>query len=411
MQQELRDLWSILRTNDDVRCIVLTGRGDKAFCTGLDRGEIQSIDELPPGKLPGYNTPWDFDDPGKSVCPKSNDLWKPVIAAVNGMACGGAFYILGEVDFIIAADHATFFDPHVTYGMPAAFEPINLLHKMPFQEVVRLSLLGAHERMSAGAGPPDRSASPRSSPWQSCTTARRGRRTPSPSSLPWPSAAPCGPSGPGWSCRRRQALDHAFLFTNIGTNAASLAEGQERFIFYRPGSAAHLGGCDELIRAPRLLIFRSMIASMSRPSSWRTSSVCSPWSGARRELGRRLVELHRGRHHPERRAAAELDLADVAVGERPAGPRAARPAVCTGAHTPSTCEQDRLPLLEGLGGEDLVEDRDALPRFSSARGRVDEARIVGQLGMADLGDELRPVPVRLQHHQRQEAAVARSGRC
>ena len=65
------------------------------------------------------------------------------------MACGGAFYILGEVDFIIAADHATFFDPHVTYGMPAAFEPIFLLHKMPFQEVMRLSLLGAHERMSA----------------------------------------------------------------------------------------------------------------------------------------------------------------------------------------------------------------------------------------------------------------------
>ena len=58
-------------------------------------------------------------------------------------------YILGEVDFIIAAEHATFFDPHVTYGMPAAFEPIFLLQKMPFQEVMRLSLLGANERMSA----------------------------------------------------------------------------------------------------------------------------------------------------------------------------------------------------------------------------------------------------------------------
>ncbi len=149
MQRELRELWLMLRTNDDVRCVVVTGSGDKAFCTGLDREGIGSFDDLPPGKLPGYNTPWDFDDPGKSVCPKSNDLWKPVIAAVNGMACGGAFYILGEVDFIIAADHATFFDPHVTYGMPAAFEPINLLHKMPFQEVMRLALLGAHERLSA----------------------------------------------------------------------------------------------------------------------------------------------------------------------------------------------------------------------------------------------------------------------
>src|SRR3974390_2111773 len=149
MQRELRELWLMLRTNDDVRCVVLTGSGEKACGTGLDRQGIGSFDGLPPGGMPGYNTPWDFDDPGKSVCPKSNDLWKPVIAAVNGMACGGAFYILGEVDFIIAADHATFFDPHVTYGMPAAFEPVFLLHKMPFQEVMRLSLLGAHERMSA----------------------------------------------------------------------------------------------------------------------------------------------------------------------------------------------------------------------------------------------------------------------
>ena len=42
-----------------------------------------------------------------------------------------------------------FFDPHVTYGMTAAFEPMQMLSKMPFQEIMRLSLLGAHERMSA----------------------------------------------------------------------------------------------------------------------------------------------------------------------------------------------------------------------------------------------------------------------
>ncbi len=228
MQSELRGLWAVLRTNDDIRCIVLTGRGDKAFCTGLDRGEIQDINELPPGKLPGYNTPWDFDDPGKAVCPKTNDLWKPVIAAVNGMACGGAFYILGEVDFIIAAEHATFFDPHVTYGMPAAFEPINLIHKMPFQEVVRLSLLGAHERMSAQRAHqiglvsevvPSADLHERTA-WAAGVVAGQ------------PARAVQGTVRALWSgleLSRRQALDHAFLFTNIGTDAASLAEGQARF--------------------------------------------------------------------------------------------------------------------------------------------------------------------------------------
>jgi enoyl-CoA hydratase/carnithine racemase len=83
------------------------------------------------------------------VCPKANHLWKPVIAAVRGMACGGAFYMLGEADFIIAGRGATFFDPHVTFQMPAAYEPIQMLQKMPLQEVLRMSLLGSHERMTA----------------------------------------------------------------------------------------------------------------------------------------------------------------------------------------------------------------------------------------------------------------------
>ena len=90
-----------------------------------------------------------FDDPGDKIGPKSSDLWKPVIAAVNGIACGGAFYMLGEVEFIIAAEHATFFDPHVTYGMTAAFEPMHMSGIMPFPEIMRVSLLGNHERLTA----------------------------------------------------------------------------------------------------------------------------------------------------------------------------------------------------------------------------------------------------------------------
>ena len=148
MEDELASLWQALQKDDEVRCIVLTGAGDRAFCVGIDRnatfGEATAAD----GHL-GYSTPWVFDDPGRRLGPKANDLWKPVIAAVRGMACGGAFYMLGEADFIIAERGATFFDPHVTYQMPAAYEPIQMLQKMPLQEVLRMSLLGAHERMTA----------------------------------------------------------------------------------------------------------------------------------------------------------------------------------------------------------------------------------------------------------------------
>jgi rhodanese-related sulfurtransferase len=64
---------------------------------------------------------------GHRVLSELEALPVPVIAAVNGMACGGAFYMLGEVEFIIAAEHAAFFDPHVTYGMCATFEPLQLI--------------------------------------------------------------------------------------------------------------------------------------------------------------------------------------------------------------------------------------------------------------------------------------------
>lgn len=148
MQQELHDIWRSLRHNGGIGAAVLTGAGQKAFCTGIDRTEaIDSREDDISARGAGSHV--HFDDPGADIGPKSCDLWKPVIAAVNGMACGGAFYMLGEADVIIATETATFFDPHVTYGMVAGFETIHMLQRMPLGELLRMQLLGAHERMSA----------------------------------------------------------------------------------------------------------------------------------------------------------------------------------------------------------------------------------------------------------------------
>ena len=90
MQHELRQVWQSLRGNEAVRAVVLTGAGERAFCTGIDRGEV------PTTEAEYYFDPYTYEDPGKNIGPRSQGLWKPVIAAVNGMAAGGAFYLLGS---------------------------------------------------------------------------------------------------------------------------------------------------------------------------------------------------------------------------------------------------------------------------------------------------------------------------
>lgn len=144
MCDEMASVWDRIRHDDQVSAVVLTASGDKAFCTGVDR------DFVPTEGGATYDfTPYTYDDPGKLLGPRANEVWKPVIGAVNGMACGGAFYLLGECDFLIAAEHATFFDPHVTYAMPAVYEPMAMMRRMPFGEVMRMTLTGNHERLSA----------------------------------------------------------------------------------------------------------------------------------------------------------------------------------------------------------------------------------------------------------------------
>jgi enoyl-CoA hydratase/carnithine racemase len=237
MQRELKGVWRSLRTNDDVRCVVLTGSGDKAFCVGVDRNEIMDgwdnvedvVGTSGTGKARSTTTPWHVDDPGENIGPKTNDLWKPVVAAVNGMACGGAFYLLGEVEFIIAADHATFFDPHVTFGMTACFESIHMLQKMPFGEIMRVALLGASERMTSKRAfqiglvsevvPADGLVD--ATTWAANEIAKA------------PPTAVQGTVRSVWMARelsRLQALDAGRVLVRLGSDPKALFEGQQAFV-------------------------------------------------------------------------------------------------------------------------------------------------------------------------------------
>ena len=140
MCDEFEHLWNAVRLDDDVHVVVLQANGDRAFCTGVDVRE-------------GLDFPanvWSRSDPGVQLGPKHNKVWKPLVTALHGMVAGGALYWVNESDIVICSDDATFFDPHVSYGMTAALEPIGLLQRVPLGEVLRMTLLGLDERMSAG---------------------------------------------------------------------------------------------------------------------------------------------------------------------------------------------------------------------------------------------------------------------
>ena len=141
-QQMLDDfsaLWDRVKADDDVHVVVLRGSGERAFSTGMDVKE--GIDRHP--------NVWSQTDPGEFLSPKLNQVWKPLVCAVHGMAAGGAFYWLNEADILICSQDATFFDPHVSYGLTAALEPIGLARRIPLGEALRIALLGLDERLSA----------------------------------------------------------------------------------------------------------------------------------------------------------------------------------------------------------------------------------------------------------------------
>jgi len=139
MLDEFDDVWVRIRDDDDIRSVVLRACEGRAFCTGVDvKQRLQHADNI-----------WNRPDPGEGLGPKAHAVWKPVIAAVHGMAAGGAFYWLNEADIVICSTDAQFFDPHVTYGMTSTLEPIGATYKMPLHEVLRMALMGNDERISA----------------------------------------------------------------------------------------------------------------------------------------------------------------------------------------------------------------------------------------------------------------------
>ena len=141
--REMGRVFAEFRDSPNLRAAIIRGGGDKFFCAGWD---LKAAAE-------GESATADFGVGGFGGLQELPALNKPVIAAVNGIACGGGFELALSADLIIAAEHASFALPEINAGTLADAATIKLPKRIAWHTAMELLLTGrwmdaveAHQR-------------------------------------------------------------------------------------------------------------------------------------------------------------------------------------------------------------------------------------------------------------------------
>jgi (E)-benzylidenesuccinyl-CoA hydratase len=131
---ELSRAWIDVRDNPDVWVAIITGTGEKAFTAGAD---LKSFIPRTRGKADFWLTQKNM------ILNRGLEVWKPVIAAVNGYCLAGGMTLLFATDIRIAAEHATFELSEVRRGiLPGNGGTQRALRQLPYAIAMELLLLG-----------------------------------------------------------------------------------------------------------------------------------------------------------------------------------------------------------------------------------------------------------------------------
>jgi len=133
--------WASAKDDPSVRALVITGAGERAFCTGMDLKAFAERGGPRPVK----------DDVHEELrlTPLQCDCWLPTIVAVNGVCTGAGLHFLADADVVVASSTATFLDTHVSVGQVTALEPVTLLPRIGLGNALRLAVLGRGGRIDA----------------------------------------------------------------------------------------------------------------------------------------------------------------------------------------------------------------------------------------------------------------------
>ena len=130
--RRLNEVFSAFRDDPALRIAIITGAGDRFFCPGWDlkaaaNGE-RSDEDWGSGGFGGLNYPRNLD--------------KPLIAAINGIACGGGFEIALGCDIIVMEEHARLALPEINVGVLADAGTIKLRRRIPYHVAVEFLMTG-----------------------------------------------------------------------------------------------------------------------------------------------------------------------------------------------------------------------------------------------------------------------------
>ena len=140
--RRMGEVFAEFRDDPELRVAIITGGGDKFFCPGWDLKAAADGDAVD----------GDYGVRGFGGLHELPGLNKPVIAAVNGICCGGGLELALSADMILAADHATFALPEIRSGTVADAASVKLPKRIPYHIAMELLLTGRWFDAQEGKG-------------------------------------------------------------------------------------------------------------------------------------------------------------------------------------------------------------------------------------------------------------------
>jgi enoyl-CoA hydratase/carnithine racemase len=224
MHPILRAIWSEVRDDPGIRVAIVTGAGERHFCTGFDVGSTDAEGTVFVNRPLSDAVFWS---------PQHNRVWKPVLCAVNGLCVGGGLHFVVDSDIVIAAEGAAFMDTHVNVGMVGALENVGLARRLPVGAALRMTLLGRHYRMPARRAWELGLVDELVAPDQLLATAEamaRAMLENSPQAMALSKQAVWGALERGY----RDALEHAWALLRLHWGHPDFVEGSRAFAEKRP---------------------------------------------------------------------------------------------------------------------------------------------------------------------------------